>query len=194
MSDVGRWVLVSSSCVAPWPSDETLHVGFSSLLVDREVVDLNLGRIIVGSVGDGVGAGSRETTVVVSSAGPITTDGDVDDDAVITEGFGDITTLVGPVSNGGSPSLRVGVPIFNVLRDVVTLKPPERELSLVPEHSEDTATSRIERITSASLEIGDGATGVVTVRALAFETKGVSEVALWLGAILVPVPSGDVGV
>jgi len=114
--------------------------------------------------------------------------------AVITEGFGNVTTLVGPVSNRDSPSLRVGISILNILRDLVTFKPPERDLSLVPEHSDDTATSLIERTTSASLEIVNGTTGVVTVRALALETEGVAEVTLWLRAVLVPVPGGGVGI
>ena len=113
---------------------------------------------------------------------------------MITEGIGNVTTLVGPVSDGNSPSFGVRISILNILRDLVTFKPPERDLSLVPEHSDDTATSLIERTTSASLEIVDGATGVVTVRALALETEGVSEVTLWLRAVLVPVPSGGVGI
>jgi len=112
--------------------------------------------------------------------------------AVITEGFSDIATLVGPVSNGDSPSFGVGIFILNILGDLVTREPPERDLSLVPEHSDDTATSRIEWSTSASLEIVNGTAGVVTVRALAIEAKGVSEVTLWLRAVLAPVPSGDI--
>ena len=83
--------------------------------------------------------------------------------AMITEGIGNVTTLVGPVSNRNSPSFWVRISILNVLGDLVAFKPPERDLSLVPEHSDDTATSLIERTTSASLEIVDGTTGVVTV-------------------------------
>jgi hypothetical protein len=97
---------------------------------------------------------------------------------MITEGLGDITALVGPVSNRDSPGFGIGIPILNILRDLVTLEPPERDLSLVPEHSDDTSASHIEWSASASLEIVDGTTGVVTVRALAPETKGVSEVSL----------------
>ena len=114
--------------------------------------------------------------------------------AVITEGFGDITTLVGPVSNGDSPSFRVGISILNILGDLVTFEPPKRDLSLVPEHSDDTATSRIEWSTSAAFKIGNGTTGVVTARALAVEAKGVSKVTLWLRAVLVLVPNGDIGI
>jgi len=170
------------------------RVWFSSLLVDREVVDLDSSLVVVGSVGDGVGTGAWEATVVVNRTGPITTDGDVDDNAVIAEGFGNITTLVGPVRNGDSPSFRVGIFVLNILWDLVTFEPPERDLSFVPEHSDDTTTSQIERSTSASLEICNGATGVVTVRALAIETKGVSEVTLWLRAVFVPVLGGGIGI
>lgn len=98
---------------------------------------------------------------------------------VITEGVGDITTLVGPVSNRDPPSFRVGVPTLDILWDLVTLKPPKRDLGVVPKHSDGTATSLIERTTSASIEIVNGTTGVVTVGALALKTKGASEVTLW---------------
>ena len=113
---------------------------------------------------------------------------------MITEGLGDITSLVGPVSNGDSPSFGVGIFILNILGDLVTFEPPERDLSLVPEHSDDTATSRIEWSTSASLEVVNGTTSVVTVRALAIETKGVSDITLWLRAVLALVPSGGIGI
>ena len=36
--------------------------------------------VVVGSVGNGIGAGAWVTPTVVNGAGPITTDGDVDDD------------------------------------------------------------------------------------------------------------------
>jgi len=36
--------------------------------------------IVVGGVRNGVGTGSSKVTVVVDSTGPVTTDGDVDDD------------------------------------------------------------------------------------------------------------------
>ena len=35
--------------------------------------------VVVGSVGNGVGTGAREATIVVNRTGPITTDGGVDD-------------------------------------------------------------------------------------------------------------------
>ena len=98
--------------------------------------------------------------------------------AVITKGVGDITGLVGPVSDGDSPTARIGVSALNVLWDAGAFKPPERDLGIVPEHGDDTATSSIERTTSASREIGNGTAGVVTVRTRAVETKSVSEVTL----------------
>jgi len=113
---------------------------------------------------------------------------------VIAERIGDITALVGPVGNRDPPIIRVRVLILNVLGDLVTLKPPERDLSFVPEHNDDTAASLVEQITGTSLEIVYTATGVVTVRALALETKGVPKITLWLGTVRVRVPRGGVGV
>lgn len=114
--------------------------------------------------------------------------------AVITEGVGDITTLVGPIGNRDSPSLRVGVSGLDILWDLVTLEPPERDLSLVPEHSDDTTASGVEGFTSTSFKIVDCTTSVVAVRTLALETKGFSEVTRWLRTVLVPIPRGGVRV
>ena len=114
--------------------------------------------------------------------------------AVVTESVGDVTTLVGPVSNRDSPGCRVRGSTLNISGDLVAPEPPDRDLSLIPEHSGDTTASDIKRTTSTSLEIVDGTTGVVPVRAHALETEGVSEETLWLRAVLVLVPSGDVRV
>jgi len=167
---------------------------FSSLLVDRNVIDLNLGIVVIGRVGDGVSAGTRETIAVEHSASPITTDGNIDDDAVVAEGVGDITTLARPVGNRNSPCFRVGVSCLDVLWDLVTLKSPKGDLSLVPKHSDDTTTSLIERTTSTTLEIVNGTTGVVAVGALAVKTEGASEETLWLRAVLILVNRWGVGV
>jgi hypothetical protein len=67
-------------------------------------------------------------------------------------------------------------------------------LRVVPEHSENTTTSGVERRTSASLEIGHGTARVITVRAQAINTDGVSKVTPWLRTIFVPVLGGGVGV
>lgn len=93
---------------------------------------------------------------------------------VIAEGAGNVTTLVGPVSNRDSPSLGIGVPSLYVVGDLVAPEPPERDLSLVPEHSNYTSVGLVERITSASVKIVDATTSVSTVSALALKTKGVS--------------------
>jgi len=93
---------------------------------------------------------------------------------VITEGASNITALVGPVSNRGSPILGIRVSSLDVVGDLVAPKPPERDLSLVPEHSDDASVDLVERITSASVKIVDAATGVSTVSALALETKRIS--------------------
>ena len=93
---------------------------------------------------------------------------------VVTEGAGDVTALVGPVSNRGSPSLGVGVSGLNVVGDLVASEPPERDLSLVPEHNDDTTVGLVERITSASVNVVDTTTGVSAVGALALETERTS--------------------
>ena len=93
---------------------------------------------------------------------------------VITEGASDVAALVGPISNRGSPSIGVWVSSLDVVGDLIAPEPPERHLSLVPEHSDDTTAGLVERITSASIKIVDATTGVSTVRALALKTKGVS--------------------
>ena len=114
--------------------------------------------------------------------------------AVITERVGDVTTFAGPESNRGSPGVGVGASVMDILRDLVARETPDRNLSIVPEHSFDAAAGSIERRTSGSLEIGNGAATVVTVRTRAVEAKGVSEVTLWLGAVLVLVQSRGAGI
>jgi len=93
---------------------------------------------------------------------------------MITEGASDIAAPAGPVSNRDSPSLGVGVSSLNVVGDLVTPEPPECDLSLVPEHSNDASVDLVERITSASVKIVDTTTGVSTVSALALETERIS--------------------
>ena len=90
---------------------------------------------------------------------------------VITEGASNVTALAGPVSNRDSPGLGVGVSSLNVTGDLVAPEPPERDLSLVPEHDNNTTVGLVKRIASTSLNIVDATTGVCTVSALALETK-----------------------
>jgi hypothetical protein len=81
--------------------------------------------------------------------------------AVTTEGIANVAALGGPESNGGPPSIRVRVSALNILGDLVTVKPPNGNLRVIPEHSENTTTASVERGASASLEVAHGATGVV---------------------------------
>lgn len=67
-------------------------------------------------------------------------------------------------------------------------------MRIVPEHSENATAAGVERVTSASLEIGHSATGVVTVGTHALGTEGISEVSLWLRTVLGPVLRAGVGV
>jgi hypothetical protein len=65
-----------------------------SRLVDGDIVDLDLGQIVVGGVRNSVGASSSEVTIVVVSTGPITTECDVDDELEVTERGSDVARLV----------------------------------------------------------------------------------------------------
>lgn len=78
--------------------------------------------------------------------------------------------------------------------DLAPLKPPERNLSIVPEHNENATASGVERIACAPLEIAHGATGVAIARAEALSTKGIPEVTFRLRTVLVPVLGVGVGV
>ena len=82
--------------------------------------------------------------------------------AVTTEGVGNIASGAGPVSHGDPPIIGVGIAACNVLRDLVALEPPDRELRIVPEHCENTSASGVKRATGAALEVAHGTTGVVT--------------------------------
>lgn len=82
---------------------------------------------------------------------------------MVTEDVGNVTSLIRPVGNRDPPSVRVGVFILDILGDLVTSEPPERDLSLIPEHNDDTTTSLVEQSTSASFEIVDGTACVVAV-------------------------------
>lgn len=113
---------------------------------------------------------------------------------MITESIGDITTLAGPVSDGDSPGIGVGVSALDILRDLVTVESPEGDLRIIPEHSENATASRIEGAASASLEIAYGTTSITTARAQALSPKGIPHVTLRLGTVFVPVLGTGVGV
>lgn len=91
------------------------------------------------------------------------TRGRVEHTTVFTERVGDITTVARPVSNGDPPIIGVWIPALDILGNLVTRKPPERDLSVIPAHNENTAASRVEWTTSASLEITNSTTSVVTI-------------------------------
>ena len=108
---------------------------------------------------------------------------------VVMEGARDVTALVRPVSNGSPPSVGVGISSLNVVGDLVAPEPPERDLSLVPEHSNDASAGLVERITGTPVKVVDATTGVGAIGALALKTKGVSRETLRLigsGRIRVP--------
>jgi len=129
----------------------------SRLLVDGDVVDFDLSIVVVGSVGDRIRAGP---TAGVGGTGPVTADGDVDDNAVILEGAGDVTALAGPESYGDPPVTGIGVSTLDILRDLVSVKPPKRDLRVVPEHSENATATSVEWAASTPLEIAHGTTSV----------------------------------
>jgi hypothetical protein len=106
---------------------------------------------------------------------------------VVLEGVGDIATLAGPESHGDPPTIGIGVSILDILRDLVSVKPPERDLRVVPEHSENPTTPCVERTAGTPLEIGHGTAGVVTARAHALGTEGSTEVTLWLRTAIAPI-------
>jgi hypothetical protein len=51
--------------------------------------------------------------------------GRIERTAMVMEGIGDIATLVGPVGNRCSPSIRVGVSTLDILRDLAALESPD---------------------------------------------------------------------
>lgn len=106
----------------------------------------------------------------------------------------DIARLVGPVSDRGSPRIRVRIAVLDILRDLVPLESPDSNVCLIPEHGVDTTSSHVERLASASLDVGEGTTGVVTGGALAFGVDGGSEEALGCRAICTLVLGSDVRV
>lgn len=120
--------------------------------------------------------------------------GSVKRTAVITEGVGNIAARARPESGRDPPVSGVGVSTGDILRDLATLEPPDRNLRIVPEHGENTTAGRVEGCTSAAIEIAHGATGVITVRAHALSAEGVAEVALGLRTVFVPVFGAGVGV
>ena len=113
---------------------------------------------------------------------------------VILEGAGDITALAGPESHGDPPVAGVGVRALDILRDLASVKPPEGDLRVVPEHSENATATGVEWTASTPLEIGHGTTSVTATRAQALSTEGSAEVTLWLRTVLISIISGGIRV
>jgi len=67
-------------------------------------------------------------------------------------------------------------------------------MRVIPKHSVDATGSHVERSTSASIDVGEGATGVVTGRTLALSREGVSEEAFVRRAVRALVLGCDIGV
>jgi len=149
------------------PMHPVFELSTSGRLVDGNVVDLYLSKLVVGVVRNRIGTSSSIVTIVEVSAGPITTDGDVDDEVEVTEGSRDITRITGPESDGSSPRVRVRVTVLDVLRNLVPGEPPGGDLRLIPEHGENSTIGHVEGVTSTSIDVGEGTTVVVTVRAQA---------------------------
>jgi len=160
-------------------------------LVDGDVIDLGLSPIVVGGIRNRVGTCS---SIVVDGTGPVATDANVDDEAEVAEGGCDVARLVRPQSSRSSPSIRVGITALDVLGDLVPFESPDSNVRIIPKRGKDTASSHVEGGTSASLDIGEGATSVVVRRAHALSRDRGSKEALVHRAVRALVPGGDIGV
>lgn len=80
------------------------------------------------------------------------------------------------------------------MRDLTPLEPPDSNVGGIPKHSVNTTSGHIERMTSASIDIGEGTTGVVSSRAPALGRERGSEETLGGRAIRALVLGSDVGV
>lgn len=138
-----------------------------SRLVYGNVVDIDLSQIVVSAVRNSVRASSSIVTIVEVSAGPITTDGDVDDETEVLEGSSNVARLVSPESNRSSPRIGIRVTALDVLRYLVPLESPDGNVRVVPKRGEYTTGCHVEGMTSASLGVREGATVVVAARAQA---------------------------
>ena len=82
----------------------------------------------------------------------------------VLEGSGDIARLIRPESDRSSPRIGIRITALDVLRDLVPLEPPDGNVIVVPKRGEYTTSHHVERMTSASLGVREGATIVVTAR------------------------------
>jgi hypothetical protein len=80
------------------------------------------------------------------------------------------------------------------LRNLIPGESPGGDLRLVPEHGENATSGHVEGVTSTSIDVGEGTTIVVTVRAQAIGWDEVSGKTLAGRAVRVPEQGLDVGV
>ena len=80
------------------------------------------------------------------------------------------------------------------MRDLVPLEPPDGNVRGVPKHGINATGSHIEGGTSASLDVGEGTTGIVTTRAPALSREWCSEETLVRRAVRALVFGSNVGV
>ena len=99
-----------------------------------------------------------------------------------------------PQSNGSSPTVWVRVTVLDVLRDLSSVESPDGNVRVIPKHSEDTTGGLVEGMTSTSFGVNEGATIVVTGRALALSRDGGSKEALSGRAVSARINRWDVGV
>jgi len=170
-------VLVKGTLNILAKSPATLHPSIrngsdSSILVHGDVVDHNMGIVVVGTIGNSVTAGSCRDEDVT---GPITAYADVEDKLEVTEGAIDVTRVASPQSNWSSPTFGVRVTVLDILGDTRPLEPPGCNGVIVPKHGVDTAACHVEVMTNTSRDISEGAASVVDSRALTFGRDGGSE-------------------
>ena len=112
----------------------------------------------------------------------------------VVERGGDIARALGPQSNGSSPIVWVRVTVLDVLRDLGSVEPPDGNVRLVPNGSEDTTGIQVEGSTSTSFGVGEGATIIVTGRTLALGRERSSKEGLSGGAVSARIDGLDVRV
>jgi hypothetical protein len=92
----------------------------------------------------------------------------------IPERIFDVTRLISPAGDWGSPTIRVRASILNILRDVPTCEHPKGQFRLIPEHNDHTPTASVERRTSTSIKALDTASIVASISTSTFATKRIS--------------------
>lgn len=186
----------SCALVTCWSMRPALNVQDQpslSRLVYGNVVDMDLSQIVVSAVRDSVRASSSIVTIVEVSAGPITTDGDVDDETEVLERSSNVARLVSPESDRGSPRIGIRVTALDVLRDLVPLEPPDGNLLVVPKRGEYPTSCHVEWMTSTSLDVCEGATVVVAAGAQALSGDEVPGETLADCTVCAPVQGSNVG-